>query len=135
MAQALEGQARQLLEQGKNFGHVVTLREDGSPLPVLVWVEVEDGKVALNSAEGRAWPANLRRTGRATVTVADHDNPYDYVTIDGRLVEDTHDGADEQIDRLAKKYMGVDTYPLRQEGEVRVKFLLEPERVRLQMPR
>lgn len=134
MAAELSGRARELLEQGKNFAHLVTLREDGSPLPVLVWIDVEDGRVAVNSAEGREWPENLRRTGRATITVADHDNPYNYVTIDGRLVEDTHDGADDQIDRLAKKYMGVDSYPLRKEGEQRIKFLLEPERIRLQVP-
>ncbi len=134
MAAELSGRARELLEQGKNFGHVVTLREDGSPLPVLVWVDLEDGRVAINSAEGRTWPENLRRTGRATITVADHDNPYNYVTIDGRLVEDTHEGADAHIDRLANKYMGVDSYPLRKEGEVRIKFLLEPERIRLQVP-
>jgi PPOX class probable F420-dependent enzyme len=134
MAEDLSGRARELLEQGKNFGHLVTLREDGSPLPVLVWVGVEDDRVAVNSAEGRVWPENLRRTGRATITVTDHDNPYNYVTIDARLVEDTHDGADEHIDRLAKKYMGVDEYPLRKEGEQRIKFLLEPERVRLQVP-
>ena len=129
MTQALEGRARELLAQGRNFAHLVTLREDGTPLPVHVWVDIEDGRVALNSAEGRAWPENLRRTGRATVTVADHDNPYNYVTIDGRLVEDTHEGADEHIDSLAKKYMGVDSYPFRREGEQRITFEIEPERV------
>ena len=130
MAQTLEGKARELLEEGRNFAHVVTLRADGTPLPVLIWASVEDGRVALNSAEGRAWPANLRRTGTATILVADHDDPYCYVTIDARLVEDTHEGAEDHIHALERKYRGGDRYPLK-EGEQRIKFLLKPERVRV----
>jgi hypothetical protein len=30
---------------------------------------------------------------------------------------------------MAKKYLGQDTYPFRQEGEVRVKLTVEPDRV------
>jgi hypothetical protein len=41
----------------------------------------------------------------------------------------TEDGAEEQIDRLAKKYMDVDSYPYRQEGERRVTIKIRPERV------
>ena len=37
-------------------------------------------------------------------------------------------GGDEHIDALAKKYLGLDTYPNRQEGEVRVIYRIEPER-------
>lgn len=40
------------------------------------------------------------------------------------LVEE---GAEEHIDKLAKKYMGVDSYPMRQEGEVRVIVRIVPE--------
>jgi hypothetical protein len=54
-----------------------------------------------------------------------------YAEIRGHIVEDTHDGAEEQIDRLAKKYLGVDTYPGHREGEQRVKFLIEPDHIRL----
>jgi hypothetical protein len=64
--------------------------------------------------------------------VVNRENPYEYAEISGHVVEDTHDGADEHIDRLAKKYMGVDTYPGHTEGQQRVKFLIEPDRVRLQ---
>ena len=50
-------------------------------------------------------------------------------TIRGKLVGDTHEGADEDINMLAKKYIDADEYPFRQPGEVRVKFTLEPEKV------
>ena len=59
----------------------------------------------LNSAEGRAWPANVRRDRRVALNVVNLENPYEYVSIEGTLVEDTHEGADEHIDALAKKYL------------------------------
>jgi hypothetical protein len=41
----------------------------------------------------------------------------------------TEDGADAQIDKLAKKYIGEDKYPWHKPTERRVKVLIEPERV------
>jgi PPOX class probable F420-dependent enzyme len=117
------------LLRGKNFCHIATVREDGTVLNVPVWVDTDGEHVIVNSSEGRAWPANLRRTGQATCTVTNHENPYEYVMITGRLAEDTHDGADESIDALAQKYLGQDKYPFRKEGEQRVVFKLRPERV------
>jgi hypothetical protein len=97
----------------------------------VVWADVDGDDVVLNSAEGRQWPERLRQQGRATVTVVNHENPYEYAMIKGRLTEDTHEGADENIDKLAKKYLGKDEYPYRQPGEQRVMFRIEPEKVTL----
>jgi PPOX class probable F420-dependent enzyme len=107
-------------------------RKDGSIQSVVVWADVDDdGRVLVNSAEGRTWPANLRRAGRATISVADAANPFQFVAVTGKLVLDTHEGADAGIDALAKKYLDADSYPGRTEGEVRIQFALEPERVSL----
>jgi PPOX class probable F420-dependent enzyme len=126
---SIEGRVKELLEK-PNFSHVSTMREDGTVQGVVVWQHVEDGKVALNSSEGRAWPANIRRNPNVTITVHDAENPYEYVEIRGKVVEDTHDGAKEHIDSLAKKYLDKDEYPFLQPGEQRIKFLVEPDRVR-----
>jgi len=128
MSQALEGRAKELLED-RNFCIVSTLRSDGSILAVPVWVDVQDGEPVLNSAEGRAWPRNLERDPHVTLTVPNLENPYEYVMIRGRISERTHDGADEHIDALAKKYLGQDQYPYRQPGEQRVKIRVAPESV------
>ncbi|HEV2812355.1 MAG TPA: PPOX class F420-dependent oxidoreductase [Solirubrobacteraceae bacterium] len=128
---AIEGRVKEILEK-PNFSHVSTIRQDGTVHSVVVWQHVEDGKIALNSSEGRAWPANVRRDPRVTITVHDEENPYEYVEIRGRIVEDTHEGAKEHIDALAKKYMDADEYPFLQPGEQRIRFLVEPERVRHQ---
>ena len=130
----IEGRAKELLEQ-PNFTHLSTFREDGTIHGVVVWQHVEDGKVALNSSEGRAWPANVRRDPRVTITVHSNENPYEYVEVRGRVVVDTHDGAKEHIDALAKKYRGEDEYQDLRPGEQRIKFLVEAETVRLHGPR
>ena len=128
-AQQLEGRVRELFEQGTNFAHVA-IACDGVVHTVITWTHPDDaGNVTLNSAEGRKWPQLLRETRRATVTVTDKDNPYEYASVIARLVEDTHDGADDHINALAKKYTGEDEYPFRQPGEQRIKFVLEPERI------
>jgi PPOX class probable F420-dependent enzyme len=125
---SLDERDRQLLE-ARNFCHVATLREDETIEHVQVWVDVEGDELLLNSAEGRAWPDNLRRAGRGTFTVQNLENPYEYLMLVGRLVEATHEGADEHIDKLAKKYLGVDSYPARREGEQRVLLRIRPEGV------
>jgi PPOX class probable F420-dependent enzyme len=130
MSATIEGHAEELL-QAKNFCHVSTLRADGSIQTAPVWVDVQDGLAVLNSAEGRAWPRNLERDPRVTLTVQNMENPYEYVEIRGKVAERTHEGADEHIDAMAKKYMDADSYPLRQPGEQRVIIRVAPEHVYL----
>ncbi len=129
MSAKIEGRAEELLKD-KNFCNVATLRRDGSVHSVPVWVDLEDGRPLLNTAEGRAWPRNLERDPRVTLTIQNRENPYEYLMIRGKVAGRTHDGADEHIDALAKKYMDAEKYPLRQPGEVRVIITVEPEFVR-----
>jgi len=133
MAEAIEGRVAELLD-AKNFVHVASVRQNGKPHVVPVWVDHQDGKVVLNTAEGRAWPANVRRNGNAVLNVLNLENPYEYVEIEADLVEDTQDGADEHIDAMAKKYLGQDEYPFRQEGEQRVILRLAPTKIRHNNP-
>jgi len=129
MPAAIDGRSRELLEQ-PNFCHISTLRADGTPHAAIVWVDLEDGNVLVNSAEGRAWPRNLERDGRVLLTVANRENQYEYTQIHGHLSRASKDDADAHADKLAKKYLDKDTYPFRQPGEVRVKFVIEPDEVK-----
>ena len=126
----LEGRSLEIVTEGKNYAVVAIPTDDGSVQTVVVWAHADDnGNVTLNSAEGRAWPANLRKAGRATVTMMADGNPYEWVSIRGKLVKDTHEGADDEINALAKKYIDEDVYPWKGPDEVRVSFALEPEKV------
>ncbi|MGZ8716319.1 MAG: PPOX class F420-dependent oxidoreductase [Gaiellaceae bacterium] len=123
----LNEQQQQFLEN-PYVGVVTTLRKDGSPHSTVVWVDVEDGLPSFNTALGRKKPANLEQDPRAALLVVDPQNAYKWIAVDG-TVEITTDGADPQIDKLAKKYLGKDEYPFRQEGEQRVTVRIQPVRV------
>ena len=107
---------------------VTTLREDGSPHNTIVWIDAEDGSVTFNTAVGRAKERHLRRDPRVAVTIVDPQNTYKWVSISGQA-ELTTDGADEQIDKLAKKYLGEDKYPWRSHTEQRISVKIRPEQV------
>ncbi|MCW2713207.1 MAG: pyridoxamine 5-phosphate oxidase-related FMN-binding [Frankiales bacterium] len=124
---------RALLDK-PNHAVVSTFNEDGSIHSTVVWVDVQDGRLAVNSAVGRTWPSNLERDPRVTVMVYDENNPYDYVEVRGTARGST-EGADAHIDRLAKRYLGVDSYPFRTPDEQRISYVVEPTRVRHQKQR
>ena len=134
MADPLEGRSKEIIDD-PNYVVVAIPRQDGTVQSVITWVDTEGDHLRLNSAEGRSWPANLRRAGTATITAMADGNPYEYVTVTARLDGDTHEGADEHIDTLAKKYLGVDRYPYRDPASQRILFRLRPERVRYCKPR
>jgi PPOX class probable F420-dependent enzyme len=125
---ALKEAQKRFLDENPFVGTVTTLRPDGSPHSTIVWVDVEDGKVSFNTALGRAKPRYLVRDPRASLLVVDPEDPYRWVSVSGHA-ELTEEGADAQIDKLAKKYIGKDEYPWRKPDETRVKVLIEPEQV------
>ena len=114
------------LFQKKAFAHLGTLMPDGSPQVTPVWVDFDGTHVLVNSAKGRQKDKNMRRDPRVTLSIADPDNPYRYVEIRGKVVAITEEGADAHIDKMAKKYMGKDTYPYRSPTETRVLYKILP---------
>jgi PPOX class probable F420-dependent enzyme len=124
----LEEKPRRFLDENPYVGVATTLREDGSPHSTIVWVDVEGDKVSFNTALGRAKPKHLEHDPRASVLMVDPNDSFKWVAVSGPA-ELTEEGADAQIDKLAKKYLGKDEYPWRKPEETRVKVLIEPEKV------
>jgi PPOX class probable F420-dependent enzyme len=120
----------QELLTGPNFAVISTHNPDDTIHSAVVWIEGGQDTVSVNSAVGRKWPTNLERNANTTVVVIAADNPYFFVEIRGTATGATDD-ADDQIDRLAKKYLGKDEYPFRRADEQRIKFVITPRRVTL----
>jgi len=114
------------------IANLATVGADGTPHVTPVWVDVDGGDVVINTAEGRAKVRNLRRSPRVAVSVVDPQNPYRVLALQGTVIDITDQNADSHIDRLAAKYLGVDTYPMRQPGEQRLKITIRPDRVLMQ---
>jgi PPOX class probable F420-dependent enzyme len=109
-------------------GVVTDLRPDGSPHSTIVWVDVDDEGVSFNTAWPRAKPRYLSADPRVSLTVVDPGDPYRWIAITG-TAELVDEGANEQIDRLAKKYVGRETYPWHKPEERRVSVRITPTRV------
>lgn len=121
--------ARKLFED-PNFLFVATVNPDGSPQVTPVWTALDNGHITFNTAVGRVKERNMRRDPRVGLSITARDNPMDKVDIAGRVVDFVEgDEAYAQIDDLAEKYIGKRPYPWLQEGEKRVKIVIEPVRV------
>jgi PPOX class probable F420-dependent enzyme len=125
---SFSGPAVRALLEPAHHAVLSTLNADGSIHGTVVWFSLEDGELAVNSAEARHWSANLDRDPRMVLVVLDPADPYTYVEIRGTATGSRAD-ADAHVDRLARRYMGVDRFPGRP-GEVRIKYVITPARVR-----
>ena len=117
---------RELLD-APNVWHLGTINPDGRPQINPMWIDREGDHIVINTAIGRRKEKNLRRDPRVTLSITEPDNPYNYCEIRGEIVEYIEgDEAEASIDSLAKKYIGEDSYPWRQDGEHRLKMLVKP---------
>jgi PPOX class probable F420-dependent enzyme len=117
------------LFQKKAFAQLATLMKDGSPQVTPVWCEFDGKHVVINSAKGRTKDLNMRRNPVVALSIQDPDNPYRHLSLQGKVVEITEKGADANIDKLSKKYLGKDVYPNRRPAEVRVIYRILPEKI------
>jgi PPOX class probable F420-dependent enzyme len=124
----LTDKAKRLIDS-KAFAHVATLNKDGSLQVSPVWIERDGDTVIINSEQKRKKVRNLKRDGRVALSIQNPDNAYEYVEIRGKVKEITTEGGFEGIDRLGKKYMGVDKYPNNLPRDVRVVIKIEAEHI------
>jgi PPOX class probable F420-dependent enzyme len=118
------------LFENKNFAFVATSMKDGSPHVTPTWVDIEDSYILINTALGRVKQKNVARDPRVSLSVADNNNPYHMVTVNGEIVEQiTGEEAEKHIDKLAKKYLNKDKYPGRAPGEKRILLKIKPKKV------
>jgi PPOX class probable F420-dependent enzyme len=108
---------------------ITTLLPDGSPHATEVWVDVDGDHVLVNSVDGHRKVANVRRDPRVAVTVLDPDQASRYLSVRGRVVEVTTEGAADHIEKLAHRYTG---RPYRWYGgrdQVRVLLRIEADHI------
>jgi PPOX class probable F420-dependent enzyme len=111
------------------FANLGTIMRDGSPQVTPVWVDFDGKYVRVNSALGRVKDKNMRRDPRVSLSIQDPENPYRYLEIRGKVEEITQNGADDHINKLSQKYLGKPEYPYRKPGEVRVTYMIEPQKI------
>jgi PPOX class probable F420-dependent enzyme len=118
------------LFESKNFVFLSSLMKDGSPHVTPTWVDIENDNLLVNTAIGRIKHRNISRDPRVALSIIDQNNQYEMVTIRGKVIEQiTGEIAEKHIDKLSKKYIGIDKYPRRSKREQRVILKIKPEKV------
>lgn len=108
------------------MAHLATIGPDGRPQSTPVWFDFDGTHVIVNSAQGRAKDRHMRANPHVALSILDPENAYRYLEVQGRVVDISTKDGDAVIDALAKRYLGADTYPFRQPGEVRVTYKILP---------
>jgi len=101
------------LFEKQTFAHVTTMTPDGKPHTTPVWIDydAEDDRLLVNTERGRRKERNVANDPTVSVSMADPDNPYRFLSVTGEVTAVTTDGAREHIDVLAERYMGESEYP------------------------
>lgn len=119
----------QELLTGKNFVSFATLMKNGSPHVAPIWIDYDGQMILINTVVGRIKEKNVKNDNRIAVSIFDHANPYNMATIRGIVQEITEENADSHVDKLAKRYLGLDKYPFRIPNEKRIILKIKPEKV------
>lgn len=121
----LSEKAKKLID-GKNFANVAAITPDGWPHVTPIWVDHDGDYILLNITKSRAKYKYFQNNPRIAISIFDTSNPYYNVVIRGKVVGFVADGAEEHIDKMAKKYMGQDRYPYHQADDPRILMKVEP---------
>lgn len=120
-----------LEDKTRALAFLATTMADGSPQVTPVWFDTEGDVIRVNTAEGRTKWRNMIARPKAALAILDPANPYRYLQVRGSVRDWTTEGARAHIDRLAKKYHGVESYS-GPPDEQRVTFHVLPESVTTQ---
>jgi len=105
-AAPLTAEIRAFLED-VHFASLATVGESGAPNQAVIWYRLDaDGRVLVNSREGRKWPANLKRDPRCTLAVFWGQDPNRWVGLTCHVddvVEDIEQARDDIV-ALAHRY-------------------------------
>ena len=120
-----------LRNEVRAYAYLATIKGDGTPQVTPVWFNTNEDFILINSAKGRVKDRNMRQRSFIAVVIQDPNNPFRYLQVRGRIVEITEQGARQHINILAGKYTGKAEYKLNDPNEVRVIYMLRPEKAQV----
>jgi PPOX class probable F420-dependent enzyme len=117
------------LVEGKNFAFLAIILPNGSPHVTPMWVDHEGDILLINTSVGRVKQKHATKGKPVSIAITDHTNMYERITVQGRVLEQTYEGAEAHIDKLANKYTGARKYERSSPTEKRVIIKIEPLRI------
>ena len=126
----ISAELQQLLRE-RTICFFATIMPDGSPQMTQTWVDTDGQYILINTVEGHQKLRNVQRDPRVTLSLINPSNLNRAVTVRGRVVEITSEGAAEHFKGLVQRYMGGEEYRFGQPGQVRILLKVAPEKIRL----
>ncbi len=123
---AIPEQYTDLLES-KALAHIATIGPNGEPQVTPVWFGWDGTHIRFSQTTTRQKYKNLQDDPRIALSIVDPANDYRYLEVRGRVVAVEPDPEIAFINSMAKKYLGVDTYPWHNPTDERVVIVVEPE--------
>lgn len=125
----LSAELQQLLRK-RVICFFATTMPDGSPQLTQTWIDTDGTFILINTVEGHQKLRNVRRDPRVIMSVLDPAHWEHAVSIRGRVVDITTEGAALHFQRLIGRYLGDESYPYGRPGQVRVLLKIAPEKIR-----
>ena len=111
------------------MAHIATIGPSGEPQNSPVWFGWDGEFIRFTQLTTlRQKARNLEREPRVAISNTDPADPYRYLEVRGRMERIEPDPAGAYIDVMAKKYMGVNIYPHRNDGDDFVVVVIRPEK-------
>ena len=117
------------LFQSRNLAFISTLTKDGSPHITPVWAEMVEDLILINTFETSAKNKHIINDKRVAISIVEQNNPFNMVSIQGRVIEQTTEGADDHLKKLARRYLGIGKYYYRKPNHNRIIIKIQPEKV------
>ena len=118
------------LLKGRNFASLATIMPNGYPQVTPIWIDFDDNHdLLVNTALGRSKEKNTITNDKVGLSIFSMANPYETVSIIGNVIDKTTEGADHHFNKLSKKYLNLDEYPISKPEEKRVILKIRPKKI------
>lgn len=118
------------LLKGRNFASLATMMPNGYPQVTPIWIDFDENHdLLVNTALGRSKEKNTITNDKVGLSIFSMANPYETVSIIGNVIDKTTEGADHHFNKLSKKYLNLDKYPINKPEEKRVILKIRPKKI------
>jgi PPOX class probable F420-dependent enzyme len=118
------------LLNGRNFASLATIMPSGFPQVTPIWIDYDENyDLLVNTALGRSKEKNTTINDKVGLSIFSMTNPYETASIIGNVIDKTIKGANDHFNKLSKKYLNLDEYPISKPEEKRVILKIRPKRI------
>ena len=123
---------RQAFLAGVHIGVISIEREDGPPLTVPIWYDyTPGGDVRIMTGASSRKARLIKQAGAVTLVVQREEPPYQYVVVEGTVVETTNPAPADLQESIAIRYLGEEggrAFVQSMQGVEEVLFTIRPDR-------